>query len=279
MPPGRVGRVGDGNGPREWLESLPVITRAWFLGSVVSTCLLSFGMVSATRLVWQWELVSRKFEVWRLVTPFLVWGSFSFPFLINMYVLVQYSRNYEAGPYDTGGGGSTADYAWMLAMGMAILLALSTFLGVVAPSQGLTYMVMYAWSRRNPTTPVSLYGFQLQAVYLPWALLLFNMVIGNDLTAPLMGVFAGHVYYFAVDAAPAQYGLSADLVSTPQFLIDLFHGGGGGPATRVGGGFTATAPPGRNNNEHNNRNGLFQRRPNTGGGGHHWGAGRPLGAD
>ena len=37
MPRGpRVGRVGDtGGGPRDWLESLPVVTRAWFVGTEV----------------------------------------------------------------------------------------------------------------------------------------------------------------------------------------------------------------------------------------------------
>lgn len=164
-------QVGDGNGPREWLESLPPITRAWFLASLLTTCLVSFGMLSAFRVVWVWPMVWEKFELWRLVTPFVYFGGFSFAFVINMYLLVQYSRNYEVSPYNTGGGGSTADYAWMLILGMGLLLVLSTVMGVVVPSQGLTYMVLYVWSRRNPSTQVSLYGFQLPAVYLPWALL------------------------------------------------------------------------------------------------------------
>ena len=278
MPP-RVGRVGDGNGPREWLEALPPITRAWLLGSLVSTTLLSFGMLDGARLIWVWPLVAKKFEIWRLVTPFLFWGGFSFPFVINMFVLVQYSRNYEIAPYDTGGGGSTADYAWMLILGGALLLVMATFLQVMAPSQGLTYLVMYVWSRRNPTTPVSLYGFQLQAVYLPWALLAFNLVIGNDLTAPLMGVASGHCFYFCVDAFPLNYGY--DIITTPRFIIDLFSGGG---PPRPGRGYTATAPPARRGDQQQQQpprgggGGLFQRRPG-GGGGHNWGTGRQLGAE
>ena len=229
------------------------------------------------RLVWSWELVYRKLEIWRLVSPFVFWGGFSFPFLINMYVLVSYSKNYEASPYDTGGGGGPADYAWMLVIGAGLLLIMSTLLGVLAPSQGLTYDVLYVWSRRNPTMPVSLYGFKLPAVYLPWALLAFNMVIGNDLTAPLMGVVAGHVYYFAVDAAPLKYG--NHFVKKPTFIIDLFESAATAPRGGMTTGYSAAPPPRRPENAPGgaggpNAGGLFQRRGN-----HNWGAGRQLGAD
>ncbi|KAJ8598158.1 hypothetical protein CTAYLR_007373 [Chrysophaeum taylorii] len=268
----RVGRVGDGNGPREWLESLPPITRAWLLASVLTTCLVSFGILPPYRVIWSWDLVWHKFELWRLITPFAFFGGFSFPFLINVYLLVQYSRNYEVAPYNTGAGGTTADYAWMLILGMGILLILSTLMGQPVPSQGLTYMVLYVWSRRNPTMQVSLYGFQLAAVYLPWALLLLNMLIGNPLTVPLMGVFAGHAYYFAVDPLPDKYG--STLVTTPKFVMDLFADGPVGPMA-AGPGFRAHAPPGRRDQPATApRGNLFNR-----GGGHNWGTGRTLGTE
>ena len=192
----RVGRVGDASGgPREWLEGLPPVTRAWFAASMSATCLCSFGLMNPMRLLWSWPLLSQKFEVWRLVTPYTFFGGFSFAFLINMYLLVQYSKNYEVSPYNTGGGGDTADYVWMLCLGSALMCGLCTLLSIVMPAQGLTFMVLYVWSRRNPATQVSLYGFPVQALYLPWALLAFNMLIGNPLTVPLMGVACGHAFH------------------------------------------------------------------------------------
>ena len=261
----RVGRVGDtSGGPREWLESLPPVTRAWFAASMSATCLCSFGLMSPMRLLWSWELLSSKFEIWRLVTPYTFFGGFSFPFLINMYLLVQYSKNYEVSPYDTGGGGDTADYVWMLALGSGLMCAMCTFLGIIMPAQGLTFMVLYVWSRRNPTTQVSLYGFPVQALYLPWALLAFNMLIGNPLTVPLMGVACGHAYYFAIEVVPDTYGV--DVVTTPAWLCQMC--GGAAAAAPRGAGFRATAPPGAR-----------PAAPAAPRGGHNWGGGRVLGAE
>ena len=264
IPRGNVGRVGDSAGPREWLESLPPVTRAWFVASMTATTLCSFGLMSPSRLLWSWPMVYHKFEIWRVATPFIFFGGFSFPFLINMYLLVQYSKNYEVSPYNTGGGGSTADYVWMLALAATVMCGACTWMGVAMPAQGLTYTVLYAWSRRNPTTQVSLYGFPVQAVYLPWALCGFNMLIGNSLTMPLMGIAVGHLYYFAIDVVPATYG--ADVVTTPAFLINMC-GGGGGMAAPAGPGFRGVAPPGR----------AAPAAPAAPRGGHNWGGGRQLG--
>mmetsp|Transcript_27414 Transcript_27414/g.81981 ORF Transcript_27414/g.81981 Transcript_27414/m.81981 type:complete len:277 (-) Transcript_27414:399-1229(-) len=226
MPPARIGRVGAGGpSPRDWLESLPPVTRIWFVAAFGSTCLVSFGLLDPRRILWSWPLVYQKFEVWRAATAYVFFGGFSFPFLINMYLLVQYSRNYEVSPYDTGGGGDTADYVWMLTLGAMMMCGLCTWLGVSAPAQGLTFYVLYVWSRRNPTTQVSLYGFPVQAIHLPWALLAFNLLIGNALTVPLMGVACGHAYYFAIDVVPDAYDVT--IVKTPQLLCDACGGGGG----------------------------------------------------
>lgn len=257
--------IGD-SGPKEWLEALPPITRAWFLASILTTCVTSFGFMQPHRVVWFWPMLYHKFEVWRLVTPFVFFGTFSFVFLINMYILVQYSQNYEASPYNTGGGGGPADYCWMLILGMAMLLAMSTFLNISAPASGLTFMVMYVWSRRNLDTQVNVYGLSMKAVYLPWALLALNMIIGNSITVPLMGVAAGHTYYFCVDPLPLHVG--RDVVRTPSFLVDLFAGYGNAPAPQ---GYRAEAPPARRQAAQPRAGGAVHRA------GHNWGTGRVLG--
>ena len=218
--PRNLGRVGQGpaNPVKDWLESLPPVTRVWFVASFGTTCLISFGLVDPYRLLWSWPAVRHRFEVWRLITPYFFFGGFSFPFLINLYLLQQYSKGYEISPYNTGGGGDTADYIWMMFLGALMLCGVSEFMGQVAPAQAMLYLVLYVWSRRNPTQQVSLYGFPVQAVMLPWALCAFNMVIGNSLLLPLMGIGVGHLYYFADRVLPD--AVRWDVVKTPRALID-----------------------------------------------------------
>jgi hypothetical protein len=65
----------------------------------------------------------------------------------------------------------------------------------------MVFMILYTWSRKNPDSParwvlfrrrhrrravvyvsfsaLSMFGFQLQAFYLPWALVGFHLLIGT----------------------------------------------------------------------------------------------------
>jgi len=67
-------------------------------------------------------------------------------------------------------------------------------------------MILYVWTRNNPDEQTSVFGFKVQAFYLPWCLLLFNLLIGNDVFNPFLGVVAGHIYYFLHFIAPQTYG-------------------------------------------------------------------------
>ena len=49
---------------------------------------MQFGMLDAQRIIWDWTSVYSNFELWRIFSPYLFFGTFSFPFLIAMYVLV-----------------------------------------------------------------------------------------------------------------------------------------------------------------------------------------------
>jgi len=256
MPLRQVGRVGDG-GPREWLlEGLPPVTRVWFVSSFSTTVLAQFGLLDPSRIVWSWAALKTNFELWRLVTPYLYFGGFSFPFLIAMYMLVQYSKNYEVAPYNTGAGGTSADYLWMLVICVGALNVLSTVLGLAAPAQALTTAVLYVWSRKNPTQQVSLYGVAMPAMYFPWAVVALNVVIGNPITLFLAGIGVGHVYYFLVDVVPDTYG--QDLVATPRFFCDAL--GEAPRAQRTAPGQRAAEPAAENR-----------------GGRYNWGTGRALG--
>lgn len=104
-----------------------------------------------------------------------------------------------------------------------------------APS--LTFMLVYIWSKRNPgmqiryvtavlrafkhcainryritgtlwsvplCTSCSLLGLiAFTAPYLPWALLGFSLLLGQDITSDVIGIAVGHLYYYLADVYPA----------------------------------------------------------------------------
>lgn len=78
-------------------------------------------------------------------------------------------------------------------------------------------MMVYVWGRKNSRQVVNFLGlFSFSAPYLPWVLLLFSFVLGSSPTMDLLGIFAGHVYYFMAEVYPEMAGVY--LLKTPRLL-------------------------------------------------------------
>jgi len=115
--------------PEEWFRSLPPLTKGILVAAVSTTVLTSIGIVSPASLYLDLYLIISKFQIWRLITPFIFFGPFGFKFVFAMFIFVQYSPRYEADPFSTGGNNS-ADYAFMLCLGIGVL-SVSGFCGEI----------------------------------------------------------------------------------------------------------------------------------------------------
>lgn len=96
--------------------------------------------------------------------------------------------------------------------------------------QIITMAIMYTWAQCNKDVVVSFYfGTKFPAMYLPWALLMFNILLGGNGMTELMGIVTGHVYFFFKFAYPRDLGGTAWL-ETPAFLKSYFPEEGAGRA-------------------------------------------------
>lgn len=60
--------------------------------------------------------------------------------------------------------------------------------------QAFTIMLVYVWSRRNPYIRMNFFGvLSFNAPYLPWVLLLFSLLLGNNAIVDFMG--ASFIYF------------------------------------------------------------------------------------
>ena len=131
-----------GGTPQEWFYGLPAITRFFLVAVVGTTCACSFHIANPASLALVWPSVIHKFEIWRVFSNFIFFGTFSFPTLLQIYMLVQYSGRYEADPFNTGAGGTSADYAWMLAIGASTLAFFGFLFSVPFLGQCLSFMIL-----------------------------------------------------------------------------------------------------------------------------------------
>mmetsp|Transcript_9991 Transcript_9991/g.13188 ORF Transcript_9991/g.13188 Transcript_9991/m.13188 type:complete len:280 (+) Transcript_9991:163-1002(+) len=223
---GNIGGVGDAQGPDSWFKALPIITRYWFGASLVITLAVNFQIISTYSVIYDWQSVQNKFEVWRFLSCFLYIGKFEFNTLISLMLLVQFSQRYEqGGPFNTGAGGGTADYCFMIMVMMVFTLLSYPLTLMIAPippifAKNMVYGVLYIWSKRNPTSQASIWGISVPSIYLPFAYIAMTVFMGGNPMDMLHGMAVGHLYYFLADVVPQVQG--KDILVTPQFLIDYF---------------------------------------------------------
>ena len=152
-----------------------------------------------------------------------------------MFFLVKYSKSLEEGSFRS----RSADFLWMLLFGAAILTCLAPFANVQFLGSSLTFMMVYVWGRRHPRLPLSFLGiFTFSAAYLPWVLLAFSVMLGSSPVVDLLGMAAGHTYYFLEDVYLHTPG-GRRLLRTPGIVRAIFPTDAIRPAVApaAGGGF------------------------------------------
>jgi Derlin-2/3 len=111
-------------------------------------------------------------------------------------------------------------------------------------SSSMVFMILYVWSKRNPSTPASLWGFRMEARYLPFAFMALGMLMGNSIVPDVVGLLAGHVYYFIQEVLPETESPMRGwkLLRTPAFLTSLLGVMPSDTLLRPGQGYTEPQP-------------------------------------
>jgi len=250
----------------DWYRGIPQITKYWFTGSVVVPLIGRLGF-NPLWFILDFKSFIYKFQIWRPVTAALYYpisGPKGFHFLMNLYFLYSYSTRLETETF----AGSPADFAFMLLFNWLCLVLIGFGAELALLMDPLVLSVLYVWCQLNKDTVVSFwFGTRFKAMYLPWVLFAFNLIIGSGGMMELFGIIVGHLYFFLMFKYPQDFG-GAQLVSVPRFLYTLFPKRQGGVA-----GF-GQAPASRRPQADNDGG-------NAGGGwrGHQWGRGNNLGGD
>lgn len=201
--------------PAEFYKSLPPITKAYGTLCLLMTTIYQIGLYDPIDIALSYKLVFSRFQVWRLITTFFFLGNFSINFGIRLLMIARYGVQLEKGPFDR----RTADFLWMMIFGAFSLLALAAIPIFRVPFLGisLVFMLVYVWSREFPNAQISIYGLvTLKAFYLPWAMLALDVIFGSGIMPDLLGIIAGHLYYFLTVLHPLAGG--KNILKTPAWV-------------------------------------------------------------
>ncbi|XP_023235845.1 derlin-2-like [Centruroides sculpturatus] len=168
---------------QEYLQ-IPIITRSYTTACVLTTVAVQLDLITPFQLYFNPEAVIKKYQIWRLFTTFLFFGTFGFNFLFNIIFTHRYCRMLEEGTFR----GRTADFFFMFVFGGTLMIIFALFVNLLFLGQAFTIMLVYIWSRRNPYVRMNFFGLlNFQAPYLPWVLLAFSVLLGNAVMVDLMG--------------------------------------------------------------------------------------------
>ncbi|GAB4852682.1 ER-associated protein degradation protein [Ancistrocladus abbreviatus] len=218
--------------PAEWYNSLPPISKAYGTTCLLFTAAYQLGLYHPEHIALLFAPVFKNFQIWRLFTNFFFLGGFSINFGIRLLMIARYGVQLEQGPFDR----RTADFLWMIIFGSLSLLVLSAIPMLWSPFLGisLVFMLMYVWSREFPNAQINIYGlFTLKGFYLPWVMLGLDVIFGSPLLPNLLGIVAGHLFYFLTVLHPLAGG--KNVLKTPRWVQKLVSRWriGAPPATAV----------------------------------------------
>lgn len=225
------------NTPEQWYKNLPILTRIGLTTFFVITVLVQLEILDPMLLFLNWPLVINKLQVWRLLTSVTFFGKFSFQFLFQLYFFSSFSSKLERNEIFNQPG----DYLFFLLVQILLLDVVSLILawpsGFPTLGPSLVFAILYYWSRREPYAQLSFFSFTIKGYQFPFALVFFQLLIGGNIWADLLGLASGHIYYFVKEVVPQEYGHT--LIKTPAFLqnfMQKYASGGGAPAAPAGGG-------------------------------------------
>ena len=67
----------------------------------------------------------------------------------------------------------------------------------------LHMMIIYVWCRKNPHINIQFLFIRMSASYFPAVLLLFHyFTYGTIMDSDVVGMIAGHIYYYLADILP-----------------------------------------------------------------------------
>jgi Derlin-2/3 len=111
-----------------WFYEIPPVSRILLSAAFATTTACYLDLVSPLALYYNYDLILSKGQLWRLVSSFLYFGSFSIDFLFHLYFIIRYSKLLEEGTFRN----RTADYIFMLLFCASIILLFAVSFDIFA---------------------------------------------------------------------------------------------------------------------------------------------------
>lgn len=232
---------------------IPPFTRYFMTATFVLSFGMTYKLINPYYLLLDFELVFKKFHIWRLLTPFMFAGPFSQSFLFSLvmtyFMLVRTESLFKT------------KYADFMTLCVFLMTAVTLFSWIHGSHMVLhdqfIFALMYVWCKMEPNTTVQLYFLPVQSANLPWVLLAISILSGGDPIKDLIGIAAGHSFVYLKMVLPNTHGYK--FLETPEIFKRIVRwieekANGGQRPSNVHGYFGSAGQSGRMDNNPRNNN-------------------------
>ena len=200
----------------EYLKNFPPITRSFLIISLSINILCFLGFVKPIHLFLNFELIIYNFNIWRLFSHSFFFGQIGIKSFFYIFFFSRYSKALESYSFQ----GRKEDYFFLFLFGNSVLLLLKLFVPeaqFLGPA--LTNMIVYLWSKKNAQQQINLINIlHIRGSSLPLILLLSSLFLKQKtLKFDIMGIIAGHIYYYLEEVYPRLSG-GQKIIKTPSYL-------------------------------------------------------------
>lgn len=174
-----------------------------YLVAALFLTLLNLMGIPEELFLFEPTLTFKKMQIWRPFTSAIFLGKADMSMASNLYFLVKFGQEMERAD-------GAAQQLTFILFETLILTLIGTLIGFPSFSRSVIAATIYCCSRRKPMDQMEVqFGVKIQFWLLPYVNALVDMLQAQSpaaLMPHIVGIFAGHIYYFFAHVVPDMGG-------------------------------------------------------------------------
>ena len=210
------------------INSLPPVTKFYCTIILVTSIIATQGPPLRDILYYiylDYEYIFTSYQYWRLFTNIFFVGKISIHLFIFVFMVYINIKPVEEKYIILK---SYAHFIMMILYLLIILNVLNIIAYIIFKTNysytlalQLIMSFIYIDSKRNPQKMVMLYIIRIKNCFLPYAMIVLNLINRSRIFDNIMGIIAGMIFHFIKDILTCK--INMDILKTPKFLIDFFE--------------------------------------------------------
>jgi Derlin-2/3 len=199
------------------IKDFPPITRMYLILSILANIMCFAQIIKPIHLFLNFQLIIFHYNFWRLFSHAFFFGQIGIKAFFYIFFFSRYSKALEMYSFQ----GKKENYLYLLIFGNSIMVLFKLFIyeaQFLGPA--ITNMIVYLWGKKNAQQQINLVNIlHIRGSSLPFVLTLSSLAMKQKtLKLDLLGIIAGHLYYYLEEIYPRLIG-GQKVLRTPGFFF------------------------------------------------------------